>query len=85
MKTIGKIIRAKREKLGLSRIELAGRIKVTPGYLGHLERDDLVHLSEHLEKKIEKVLKVIINETIVDKHNEKAREWYRDYRAKRAA
>lgn len=43
--TIGMILRSTREEMLLSREQAAKRLKISAGYLGHLERDSHVPLS----------------------------------------
>lgn len=82
-KTIGQIITTEREKRSLSRTELAKKIDLSPGYLGHLERDGMVPLSEGLRERIQKSLSITIPATIVKTHNERAARWYKNYISKR--
>lgn len=78
--SIGSIIRSKREKLKLTREQVAKKIKISKGYLGHLENDSHVHFSENLALKISKVLKLsnAILKRRLKKFNEKSREWHRN-------
>lgn len=48
-KTLGTALRNQREKKTLSREQVARKLKITPGYLGHLETDNYVHVSERLK------------------------------------
>ena len=57
-RTIGTIVKSARILRTLSLHDLAKRVKVTPGYISHIERDDPVHLSERLAKCLEKELKI---------------------------
>lgn len=76
-KSLGELVRAKREALGLSREQLAKKVKVTPVYIGHIERDAPVHFSERLETEIGKVLKLKLSPYSEDQ-NARAREYYRN-------
>jgi transcriptional regulator with XRE-family HTH domain len=78
--TIGSILRAKRAKLKLTREQVAKRIKITPGYLGHLENDSHVRFSDELYKRLQKAIGVRIPTQLRAVHNKRASAWYRAYR-----
>lgn len=82
--TSGKLIRKARESRNLTRPQLAKSLGITPGYLGHLERDSHVHLSQALVGRIKLRLRVAIPTSAVERNNAAARRWYRAYRARTA-
>ncbi len=75
MKTPGKTIRTAREAKGMTTEQLAKKIGISPGYLGHLERDSHVHLSERLVAALKKALGIRLTAKAVTKHNDFARNW----------
>lgn len=85
-KSIGDTIIKKREAKGLSREELAKKIKITPGYLGHVERNDLVQISPRLVAELKAAFdgSLRIGQGAINHHNEAVRKWKRKL-AKRAA
>ena len=86
MKTIGEIIRAKRESKGMSREQLARKIQISPGYLAHIENDNHVPISSRLEFEFKKKLGLTnAHAPLVEKQNKFAAKWYRNYRSKKSA
>lgn len=82
-KKIGTLIRDAREKQNLTRERAARRIGISPGYLGHLERDAPVRLSDKLVQKL--ILKLRVPRRILalqPAHNRRSSLWYARYRAK---
>ena len=79
MKTIGKIIREKREINGLSRKQLARKIKITEGYLGHIERDGNVRISERLEHEFKRTIGLNGFHSLIVKANKLTKKWRSEY------
>lgn len=75
MKTPGKMIRTAREAKGMTTEQLAKKLDISPGYLGHLERDSHVHLSERVATALKKVLGIRLVTAAVKKHNQWALNW----------
>lgn len=50
--TLGWLVRGKREILGLSRPQLARKLRITKEFLGHVENDAPVHLSDRLANRL---------------------------------
>lgn len=75
--SIGQIVKETRELKGWSREQLAKKIGITPLYLGHIERNDLVRISERLIKEFKKNLGQSATPIAVmsDHHNELVRLW----------
>lgn len=96
-KTIGGMIRQARQKkfkthegtehaLAFTkgqRTELAKKLAMTSAYLGHLENDSHVTLSPRVVDRLEQVLGLKLPAPLVEKHNDKARKWYKAYNASR--
>ncbi len=80
MASIGATIRKARETKKLTREQLAKKLKITEGYLGHIERDAPVRLSERVVKGISKSLSLKLPTIGVNRHNDKSTRWYRNYR-----
>ena len=85
MKTPGKTIRTAREAKGMTTEQLAKKIGISPGYLGHLERDSHVHLSDRVAAAVKKILGVRLVAAAVKKHNDFARKWNTKNKAAAAA
>lgn len=83
--TAGQIIRRAREARNLTRPQLAKVVGITPEYLGHLERDGHVYLSEGLVQRFKKRAKVRIPAKAAEKASAVASRWYRNYREKKSA
>ena len=87
-KSIGSAIAEKSESKGLNRAQLAKRVKISTGYLSHIEKDH-ISLSPDLASRFEKALGVKFSKSDLEKHNESAKQWLLKYRAdlkaKRAA
>lgn len=83
--SVGQRIRSARGRRDLTRAEAAEKLGISAGYLGHLENDNHVHLSEAVLGKIRTSLQATIPAPEVESHNDAAREWYRSYRKARAA
>lgn len=84
-KTLGQIVRTARENSDLTREQLAKKLKITPEYLGHIERDACVSVSDRVLGGLRKVLKSSVRPitmNMIEKHNKKTSAWWRDYRAK---
>lgn len=87
-KSIGQIIRDARESQDMTREQLAKKLKITPGYLGHIERDDAVHVSDRIYAAVKKMFGSKVSgftSMEVWKHNVKARTVYKKYRSNKAA
>lgn len=85
-RTIGTIVKAARVLMELSREELARKVNVTSEYIGHIERDDPVRVSERLATALEKELKannrIIV---LIDEHNVQVNNWRRLVSRRRTA
>jgi ribosome-binding protein aMBF1 (putative translation factor) len=85
MKTIGTIVKLNREKLGLTRVDLAKKLNVHKGYIAHIENDDPFHVSESMAHSIEKELNIEKAHPIsdlIDQNNVQVKNWSRLYRKK---
>lgn len=78
-KTVGNIIRSTREKSEMTREQLAKKLKITPVYLGHIERDDPVRISPRIVIALKKNLGRKISEIdgLVPGHNYFVNLWRR--------
>ena len=82
--SIGKLIRTAREAKELTREQLAKRLALSATYVGHIERDDMVPVSERVAVAVKKVLGVSVAEAARQRHNKKASAWSKAYRARHA-
>lgn len=83
--SIGNTIRMAREKKGLTREQIAKKLKITPGYFGHIERDAPVPISERLVLALKKFLGLRLNGPMVERHNSTSKRVYRNYRKQQGA
>lgn len=83
-KSIGLIVARARENKGLTREQLAAKLKITPGYLAHVENDHLVRISDALLEGLAKHAgtKLGALNPLILRHNKRTTEWCRAYRAK---
>lgn len=75
--TIGPIIRLARVKANLTTEQAAKKLGISTHYVGHLERSDLVHLSDDLVDRLAKQLRAprgILSE-LQEPHNRRVRLW----------
>jgi len=77
--SIGKKVRTARESKHLTRDQLAAKLELSAGYLGHIERDAPVHISDRIVHAIKKVLGISIKPVAIQKHNKKSKSWYKNY------
>lgn len=75
LNTIGNKVKLAREAKKMEVKELALILKITPGYLYHIERDDPVIISERLTQSIEREFKHIRIADLVDQHNVLTKQW----------
>ncbi len=85
MKTsIGTLIRNSRETRKLTRPQAAKLLGISPGYLGHLECDRPVHLSDALTAKL--VKKLYLSANVLGRlrgaQAKRSVKWYAKHRAK---
>lgn len=78
--TMGSLIRSFREERHLSREQLAKRLSISKGYLGHLENDVPIVMSQRLYEIFNNRLGLFIPRSWQESHNMKARRYYRSYR-----
>lgn len=80
-RTIGQVIKTARAESDMSREKLAAKLKISAGYLGHLECDNHVRLSDRVTKALRKFLKLKstqLTDRLVETHNKKSAKYRRD-------
>ena len=77
---LGKLLRKGRDKIGFSRTEVAVRIGISESYVGHLECDNNVHLSDDLKSAFEKLYKIRITKKLQAYVNRRSLRYYRKIR-----
>lgn len=93
-KSLGQVVRDAREAkfselkyTGPMRKALAKKLRISPEYLGHIERDSHVRVSPRVIDALRKVLgKSVssITEAMVERHNKRSAQWYAAYKKARA-
>lgn len=78
---IGDIIRAKREQMNITRDQLARRIKITPEYLGHIERGAPAYISPRLQWEFKRVIGLDTPQKLIDGQNKRNSDYYKPYRS----
>ena len=81
-KSMGSLIRKARQRKGLSREQLAVKLRITGGYVGHLERDDDVRMSERVADQLRKAIGLRLPDEMVHRHNVRALRNTRAYQAR---
>lgn len=76
---LGNTIRNARERRGWDRNTLAKKVNISPGYIGHLEYETPVPLSEQLFRRLCKTLGLRPNRLarLVEIQNRRARQYVR--------
>ncbi len=84
-KSVGSIVRNAREKKSLTRDRAARLLKLSAGYLGQIERDAPIPISERIVEAIAKKLGPRLKPEMVERHNKRSAKVYKRYRANAAA
>lgn len=79
--TIGSIIIKARENKKITRAQLAKKLKISDFYIGHLERNDPVTLSDSMIDRLKKVLGPRLGalKKLQDRHNARVRRVRKAY------
>lgn len=77
--TLGALVRHRRTHREITRKELARRLDISVGYMGHIETDNHVNVSPRLQDGLNRILGRI-PAIYFEKHNAMSRKWYRDNR-----
>lgn len=77
--TVGSLIVSLREAEGTSREALAKKLKITPAYMGHIERDEPVRISPRIVESLKRFYgrKVDLMANMIEGHNYYVRMWRR--------
>lgn len=78
-KSIGEAVKSKRVAAKMTREDLAKELKISTSYVGHVERNSPVRLSDYLVYKIRRKFGNIFTDQQVKRHNTKARKVIRNY------
>jgi transcriptional regulator with XRE-family HTH domain len=83
-KSIGFLLHSAREKKGLSRAQVAKKLKISTGYFGLLETNFPVYFSEKLQGKIAKTLQIPVGKLsgFAVNHNKRALTYHRNMKKK---
>lgn len=77
--TLGTLVRHKRMHKGITRIQLAKKLQISVGYLGHIETDNHVRVSPRIVKLLNSIFETRLPKYLIDAHNEMALKWNREW------
>lgn len=77
--TLGFLIKAFREEKNISRDLLARRLGISKGYLGHLENDRPLTLSNRIADRLFTSVGFFVPKRLQEYHNAKAKRYYKQY------
>lgn len=81
MATIGSIVKNRRQSKKLTRPQLAKKLKISAGYLAHVENDMGVWLSQELLAKLQKSLSIRFPPKALKKAQKVVKRRYKKYAA----
>ncbi len=70
--SIGEVVKNKRISKKMTKSQLAKKLKLSLSYIGHIERNSPVRLSERIRVNLKYALGLSIPKEEFDKHNNKA-------------